>query len=334
MIRKRLNRYFKWALIAAVSGAVCGAVYAVSIPDEYDSTAVLLPESSKSISSSIGPMFSTTAVGMLMDATPDAVKPRFYADVIYSTPFLNEILKTTVTTVDGSLSTSLEDYLLNHNSEPWWMFVKGLAGKFRGSHGTKPADGSEPGGEGQYLSEERMELIQVLSGRITADVSHITRKLILRVRMQDPAVACQVANAIIDNLQRYVSDYKTEKNRANVEFIDSALEQERQKLLEERVRYATAYDGNMDLVATSRKMDVQQLEQEMNMEVEIFAQMYLQSSFAKMNLESTVPVFKLIQPPMIVEKRAEPRPALSMLRWAIVFVLGWTLLHIVKRRWE
>lgn len=332
MLKK--SNFLKFTLLVALAGALCGLVYAVSMPKQFDSAAVLLPEVSNT-SQSLSKLKSISAlVGSISDFSPDALKPLFYGDVIMSEPFLEDILDTEVSTLDGRLTTSLRDYLLNHQKQPWWGLVTGLPGRLKKSlKGDSGQNGAESAAAG-VLTEDEMELIHGFAGNVVADVSHISRRTIIRVRMQDPLIACQTTAAIIGNLQKYIQEYRTEKNSENYEFIKEACEQERQRLLEDRMEYALASDSNMDISSAGSKVELEQKAVQMRMDMEIYMQMYIQYKLTKLNADSNVPAFRVLQPPMVVLKPAEPRIPLSMLRFSLVFLLAWTLFHIVIRLWE
>lgn len=334
MLKIGNRRFLRSALISVAAGAFCGLVYWVSVPYEYDSAAVLLPEGSNTNVSMSNLRRMAAIMGRTVDSTPDAVKPLFYGDVVLSTPFLEEILDTRVSTLDGGVDTTLRAYLTDFQKEPWWGIVTGLPGRIKkslkGSNPQAEADGTEQ----ICLTEDEMELIQGLSDRVVADVAYLTRRMIIRVRMQDPLVAYQTASAIIDNLQKHIQCYRSEKNAETFEFIDSACRQEKQRLVKEWQEYAGAVDSGADISTEYGKMDLEQKKKQLNLELNIYTQMYIQAKIAELNADSSIPAFRVIQPPMVVLKSAEPRLWLCMLRFALAFLFVWVVFYIVKRPWE
>ena len=333
MLMQKKSKFLKITLLVVLAGALCGLVYAVSVPRQYDSAAVLLPEASNT-SASVTKLKSMSAlVGSTLDFSPDALKPLFYGDVILSVPFLEEILDTRVSTLDGKVNTTLRDYLLNYGKQPWWSVVTNLPGRLKKA--LKGSQDAVAGGEtADLLTEDEMDIIDALVGCLVADVSYITRRTIIRVRMQDPNVACQTVSAIIANLQRHIQDYRTVKNSENFRFMSEICERERDRLVDERMEYARESDANMDIASSFGKVDLSQKAEQIQMDLEIYAQMYLQCRLAQMNADSTVPAFRVLQPPMVVLKAAEPRIPVSMLRFSLVFLLVWILFYVIRRPWE
>lgn len=334
VLLQKKNKFWRPALLAMAAGVLCGLVYSISIPKQYDSAAVLLPEASNT-SVSVSKLKSISAlVGASLDFSSDALKPLFYGDIIMSEPFLEEILDIEVSTLDGGLTTTLRDYLLNHQKQPWWGLVTGLPGRLSKSlKGAVGQSGAEAAAAG-VLTEDEMELIHGFAGNVVADVSHITRRTVVRVRMQDPLVACQTASAIVDNLHRHIQAYRSEKNTENYLFIKEACEQEKERILKDRMEYAYAYDSNMDMSTALGKTEMEQKLAQIQMDMEIYTQMYLQSKLSQLNADSMVPAFRVLQPPMVVLKAAEPRTLLCMLRFSLVFLFVCILYFIVRRLWE
>ena len=335
MLMQKKSKFLKITLLVVLAGALCGLVYAVSVPRQYDSAAVLLPEASNTSASVTKLKNMTALVGRTLDFSPDAVKPLFYGDVILSVPFLEEILDTRVSTLDGEVNTTLRDYLLNYEKQPWWGVVTNLPGRIKNALKKRDVlQGDAPDGGPEMLTEDEMELLDVLSNRIVADVAYITKRDVIRVRMQDPNVAYQTVVAIIANLQRHIQDYRTVKNTENYRFMSEICERERDRLVDERMEYAIESDSNMDIASSIGKVDLSQKAEQIQMDLEIYAQMYLQCKLAQMNADSMVPAFRVLQPPMVVLKAAEPRIPVSMLRFSLVFLFVWILFHIVRRPWE
>ncbi|MDE5955635.1 MAG: chain-length determining protein, partial [Bacteroidales bacterium] len=61
-----------------------------------------------------------------MDNSVDAINASLFPDVVHSVPFIFGLFGLEVETVDGELSTTLLDYMLEHQRVAWWSYVLGL----------------------------------------------------------------------------------------------------------------------------------------------------------------------------------------------------------------
>ena len=113
-------------------GGVLSIIIAFSIPKQYTSTVVLAPESSSasSMPGGIGALASMAGINIGgLSGSEDALYPELYPQIVSSTPFLCELLNLQIEANEGELQTTLYDYLVNHQKEPWWVKILGAPGK-------------------------------------------------------------------------------------------------------------------------------------------------------------------------------------------------------------
>lgn len=116
-------------LFAATSCAsfVVALVIAFSIPKEYTSTVVLAPEASESgLSGNLGSLASMVGAKLGNMSNSDAVYPQIYPEICASDDFIIPLWSLKVQSQDGSLSTTLYDYVLKHRKTAWWNKIKQL----------------------------------------------------------------------------------------------------------------------------------------------------------------------------------------------------------------
>lgn len=298
-------------------------VYIYSIPRKYKSTVIMLPEtvSENSISGSLGALASMAGI-KLGAPSKDAIVPEFYPKVLNSTPFLLELLKTKVTLSNGKV-VSLYDYLDKYQKTPWWNF---LSQKDETDGDTKSS---------LYISKEQQRIIKKMQSSLVCMVDKKTDLVTLEVSMQDPQIAAYVVNAVKDNLQNYITEYRTEKLRNDVEYIDQIVKETLQEYNQNMQNYVNFADTHQDIFLAKYEQEEKRLANKMNLSYNIYSQAVQQQQLAKSKLQEHTPVFVTLQPGYIPLKPSEPKRiiflflvgCLSLLLsfcWVIVRNLYWS----------
>lgn len=298
----------RWCVIGAVIGLVAG----FSIPKTYRVRAVLAPETQQRVGSGVSSIASM--MGVSLDNSMDAIDVDMYPDVITSTPFLFNLLDLEVQTRDGEVCTTLKDYAVNYQKQPWWNHITSAPGKaVRWAIGlVKPKKEEAPADTVLNLrnlpKEERMAM-KYLGSIIGVDVDKKTGKTLLSLEMQDPNVAATVLEAVLENLKTYMSDYRTSKSRQDVENLTKICEERKQEYYEIQEAYARMADNNRNVVLNSTRADLQRMQQEVNLAYQVYSQVATQLEGARIKVQQSKPVFVVLEPVTVPMKKAGPSKA-------------------------
>ena len=296
----------RWCLAGAIVGMVAG----FSIPKTYRAKAVIAPETQTRIGSSVSSIASM--MGVSLDNSRDAIDVEMYPDVVASTPFLFELLDLEVETKDGTLKTTLSDYVRNHQKQPWWSHVLNAPFKLIGwmigllSPDEEDTDDVESDLDMRNLPKSERSVIRYLSKEISVNVDKKTTMTAFSLKMQDPLVAAQVLDAVVNNLKDYMSDYRTTKSRQDVENLSVICEERRQNYYDAQAAYAKAMDANSNLVNNSKKAEQQRLQQEMNLAYQVYSQVATQLEGARIKVQQEKPVFAVLEPVTVPLKKSGP----------------------------
>lgn len=112
---------------AAGVGVVLGIIIALSIPKQYTVTVTLSPEMGGDKASGGLASLASSFLGGGSNSGSDALNVTLAPDIVASTPFILELFKTRVQTLDGELDTTLVTYL-DEQRTPWWGYIKAAPG--------------------------------------------------------------------------------------------------------------------------------------------------------------------------------------------------------------
>lgn len=294
----------RWCL----AGVVLGLIVGFSIPKTYKAKAVFTPETQQRIGAGVSSIASM--MGVSLDNSMDAIDVEMYPDVVASTPFLFNLLDLQVSTKNGKLDTDLTDYVLNHQKKAWWSHIISAPFKLIGLILPDKEEAADTAALVMTnLPKDERRVMKFLRKNIHILVDKKTGMTSMSIQMQDPYVAAQVLEAIVENLKRYVSDYRTSKARQDVENLTVICEERRQDYYEAQQAYAKYSDSNKNVVLNSTKAEAQRLQQEMNLAYQVYSQVATQLEGARIKVQQDKPVFAVLEPVTVPYKKSAPSKA-------------------------
>ncbi len=305
------KKVIKWAVI----GAVIGLVVAFSIPREYVTSVKLAPEitDSKQSGGGLSALASMAGLGGGASGGTDAVYPQLYPDVVSSVPFLTGLFDVKVQTKKDGETMSVEQFMTEETSGPWWGLILGLPGKIIGLFRS-----SEEVGEGHVLdnfqlTQDEARLVESLSKRVTASVDQKTSVVTIDVKMQDALVSAILADTVVSRLQKYVTDYRTNKARQDLEYAEKLNSEAQQEYYRVQQILADYSDRNQGLATQSARITRDRLENEASLAFSLYNQTAQQVQKAKAKVQENTPVYAVVVPPTVPVLPASPRKAMILI---------------------
>ena len=305
---------------------IVALVVAFSIPKEYATSVTLAPEvGGRSSSSNLGALAAMAGVNLRTSAGEDALSPELYPDIVSSTPFLTSLFDVRVQDGEAEIDTTLYVYLKDYQRAPWWGVI--TSAPFRAIGWVSSlfkAEDEEQGGPAElnpfHLTQEESNIANALSGRIAVDVDKKTGVTTLTVTMQDPLISASLTDTIMHSLQNYITDYRTNKARHDLAYMEKLYKEARQEYMEAQEKYASFADTNLDLNRLIYRAEQERLQNEMNLAFQVYTQVAQQLQMAKAKVQEITPVYTVVQPATVPLSAAKPSKMLILV--AFVFLAG------------
>lgn len=321
--RGRLRILVISALFAGV-----GVIVALCLQPEFISEAKIMPE----MNNGSGDMFKRLAsvagfAGMdLSDAEGvDAVRPDLYPNVLQSTPFVLQLIDKPIITTTGQQAT-VGQFLLPDDDR--WSLKKLL--EFGRKDDLKSSPTNKPGGPVRLTSRQQ-ELVEDIGKRISAKLDTRSGIITITAKMPDANVAASVAQLSMDYLTQYVTNYRTEKARQDLQFYT-------QRLHDAQKRYQTAQfnvfqynDQHKYYVVQAATMDKQRREAELSIAQTVYSELSRQFEQAKLKLQERTPIFKVLEPAQVPLKRTSPKRAIIVLVFSGIGLLT-GIMYVLARQ--
>lgn len=314
---------------------VLTAIIVFSIPRYYSVTVMLAPESSSGSPSmsGIGSLASMAGINLSSLNSEDAIVPLFYPDLMKSTDFIVPLLDTKVQTLDGKFKGSYLDYLTTQSKVAWWE--KEIAA-LKKTMGLDKTEKIEKGKNGKVIIDPfklnwtQTQLVKGVSGNINCSVDKKTDVITMKVTAQDPLVAALMADTVKANLQRFITNYRTQKAKNDLRHYQELMEKAHRDYEVIQKKYASYVDANQDVVLASFKMKETNLENELQLAYNTYSQQKVQVQMAEAKVTERTPAFTTLQNASVPVKPAGPKRMITMLVMMVLCFIG-TSIYIVAK---
>jgi capsule polysaccharide export protein KpsE/RkpR len=239
---------------------------------------------------SLGNIASAMGAKIGMGGSTDAIYPQFYPDIISSTSFLVSLFNINVRSSDGKISASLYDYCAKYQKSPWWSILD-LKFLFN-----KPSKGIKKGITPFNLTESQNNIAMTIKNMISCSVDRETSVITLKVTCQDAMISAVLADSVRVRLQEFITDYRTNKARNDLAYMQNLYEESKAQYVKAQQLYASYADANQDLMLESFKAKENSLENEMQLQYNIYTQVAQQLQAAKAKVQEKTPVYAVLQP--------------------------------------
>ena len=303
----------KLILMWCMWGVLAGLIIAFSIPREYTTSVKLAPESKgtrAAMSGGLGALASMAGISAAGNTGTDAVYPQLYPDIVESVPFATSLFNVPVKDKEGKTFT-VKEYLIDETRHPWWGVVLGLPGKVIGLFQSAPKQDTIGHVTDNFrLTPEENRLVTELRKRVSASVDQKTNVITIQAQMQDPIVSAILVDTVVARLREYVTDYRTNKARQDLEYAQKLNDEAQQEYYKAQQRLADYIDRNQNLATRSAQVTQERLENESSLAFNLYNETSLQVQNAKSRVQETTPVYTEITPATVPIRPTSPRKGL------------------------
>lgn len=337
-----------WRLLLKVTaiGFAVGVIIAFSLPKEYECSIFTAPESTVGRFGGEGGGFSIEA-SLDNKNVQDAILPSLYPEVISSTPFLLSLADIPVQPTTADNPMPLREYLEKHQRQPWWSYIRVSISKIIGlmlSPFKIEKEEEEITTEIHRSKGNTTEVIRIsrkeaaaaaaINQRIQIEVDKKKRTITIHTRMQDPQVASCVADSVRSRIQAYITAYRTQKERKNLEYAERLYRQAQEKYYKAQEEYARYADSHQNLARKSEQKELVNLQIQKEIAYKEYNNTALQVQMAKMRVYKQRPVFAVIQPAITPLRPASPaKLKIILICMALPFTISLCRLWL-KKKWS
>lgn len=315
----------KFILKACGYAMIVGLVIAFSIPKEYTATATIAPEASDGKSGGgLSSLAAMAGISMNVSSGNDAIYPDLYPDIVSSTPFITGLFDVPVQDLKEKVDTTLYCYLDEYQRAPWWSIIISAPFKALGWTISLFQDEKTEEGNGKldpfHLTKDESIIVSNLSKRIGVSVDKKTGLTTITVTMQDARIAACLTDTVMNRLQEYVTEYRTNKAKKDFQFQQGLFERKKKEYEKAQDEYAKFADANKNIILLSYRAEQERLENEMRLAYNVYTSVAQQLQMAEAKVQEITPVYTVVEPATIPIRASKPSKPMILL--GIVFLTG------------
>ena len=333
---KHRKLYYKVLGITFVVACIIG----FSIPKTYKCEVMLAPELSSSSSSnsllSLASSYGLRVGSSSMIGNSDALFPTLYPDMMISTDFLTSLFPIQIRQTDSLTTKSYYDYLKNDQKRAWWSAAIGgviggianvVSSMFASDKDSLELNDAQV--DPFMLTDDQTNIAELVARKVVCDVDQKTLVITIDVVDQDPLVCATLADSVKNRLQAFITKYRTNKARVDLEYYDNLCRESKAQYDKARQIYADFVDANNDLILASERAKQTDLENEMQLRYNAYVNYSSLRQGAEARVQQATPAFTTLQNATVPVKPVGPRKKRIVLIFFFLAIMGTTayLLH-------
>jgi LPS O-antigen subunit length determinant protein (WzzB/FepE family) len=310
--------------------AVLGIASSLMSPIVYTASSTFIPQSSQAGSgaSSLSGVASLVGINLGGAMSNTEIPPTIYPQILESVPYKRELLEMPLKSLEEDSGVLLKDYLLNEISSPT---IFGLIKKYTimlpftvlaAIRGGKEAVSSGSSSE-MSVSADEEDLFTALGQILSLSVNVKDGFVSLSAEMGSPIICALVVKEAQKILQKSVINYKIKSASEVLVFNQKQLALKKTEFDSLQNKLALFKDSNLNIIDSRFENKLSVLETEFSLVSSVYQELAKQMEQSKLQVSKDTPIFSVIKPVTIPNKRSAPKRSQMVLVFLFVgFVVG------------
>ena len=309
--------------------AILGIVVSLLSPIVYTASSTFIPQSSQTGGgSSLSGVASLVGINLGGAISSAEIPPAIYPQILESVPYKRSLLEFSFKDPSEGSSVLLKDYLLNEISS---TDVFGLIKKYtimlpftilNAIRGDKESNSA-----GSYsamsVTLDEDDLFKALGGILSLSVNVKDGFVNLSAEMDDPIICALVAKEAQKILQKSVINYKIKSASEVLVFNQKQLNLKKVEFDSLQNKLALFKDSNLNIIDSRFENRLSGLEAEFSLVSSVYQELAKQLEQSKLQVSKDTPIFSVIKPVTIPNKRSAPKRAQMVFIYLFIgIVLG------------
>ena len=337
----KIWRERKFILIVTGIFFLLGIFIAFTSPVSYTASCTVVPQSGEKPGGNLGGLASMMGVNLGSGMSGETLSPTVYPHIVKSAPFCKEIMATPITVEKSSTPITLYEYYTNKKYQPKNVlngvkkYTIGLPGTILSA--VRSDDDAQEStisytdtitGEIVTLTSDEKKVMDIINGNIQFESNTKDGYVKLGYTFAEPEAVAVVSQQLYNVLERYVKNFKAQKEQDNLQFVEASYQEARTDFLRKQANLASFQDANRDLISAMARTTERRLSSEYDVAFTIYNELAKQLEQAKLAVKQSTPVLTVIDPVVVPHEKSAPKRAMIMavfLFLGIVLSIGWVL---------
>ena len=182
-----------------------------------------------------------------------------------------------------------------------------------------------------HLSQEQTDACNAITGMMKCNVDQKTDVITIDVNTQAAKVAALVADTVLNYLQNFIIEYRTNKAKNDLQYVEGIYSEAKDTYESARRKYAAFCDANQEVELPSLQSEMEEMENDMQLKYTNYTQLQQQLQMAQAKLRERTPSFTVIQSATVALKKSKPK---RMIIVGLFFAVAFFGTYLVAARLE
>lgn len=330
--------------------AVIGVAVALLSPKEYTASTQMVPQVSTGGSrmGGLSSLASMAGINLNLNNEVTELMPQTYPQVIKSAPFQLQLMNTKYSFAEIEQPITLFEYYTEYSKPNALAVIKkytiGLPGIITGAikgEKTQNQESTVDNVETIKLTDEQEQVRKIISENVSLEINDQEGFIQLSSSFPEPKLAAQVAQKAKELLQQYITEFKIEKAKAQLQFIEERYIEKKEEFEQAQEALAAFRDRNKNVTSAMALTEQEQLQNEYQLAFEVYSSLAQQLEQARIKVKEDTPVFAVIQPVVVPSERSKPKRTMILAIWTflgVVIAIGWVFgsqyISSAKKHWN
>ena len=328
-IIQKIWRNRRFILKVTAIFAVLGFIVAISTPNVYTASCTLVPQTGqKSTGSSLGGLAAMAGINLGNLNTGEVLSPSVYPKIMTNINFQKELIYSKYHCKELSDPITLYDYYTEKENKKFSLFrtlkkyTIGLPGIIYSAIKSEHKDNILFDNLlfQSFTSEER-NVVKIVNSNISISVNNKDGYVSIYSSMPEPLLAAELAQKGQELLQKYITEFKIEKVKSNLRFVESSYEESKKFFESKQAELARFRDSNKSLTTAIAKTQEEKLTSEYNLLLNIYSELAKQKEQAKIAVTETTPIFTIIEPVIVPTEKSKPSRLMILLVYSFIGII-------------
>ena len=320
---------------------------------EYTASSTMVPQLSSG-KSNLGGLSSLAAMAgfnLDMNMETSELSPYIYPQIVQSVPFQLELMEAPFNFENIDHSISIYEYYTDYAKPNRvtvdkkytiglpFLLLKALKPK---KPEALPALASDSLLFSPIVLTDKQETIRkMLAESVTLETNDKEGYLVLNAIFHDPKVAAQVAFKAQMLLQKYITEFKIKKAKAQLNFIGERYAEKKTEFEKAQTNLAAFVDRNKNVTSALARTEQDRLQNEYKLAFEVYSQLAQQFEQAQIQVKEDTPVFSIVKPVTVPIEKSKPNRPMILAIWtflggiiAIGWIFGKQFMKDVRLKWN
>jgi len=292
----------KIIVFSVITSAILGVIFVLNSPKEYVASTVMVPQKGSGSQSKVGGLAALAGINISMEQG-DELAPIVYPKIVGSIPFQLELMNTPLNFQDYPIPITLLDYYTKYSKPTVLGIIKkytiGLPGMLFSAIKRKPKELVLPNdstNQPLLLKGDQFSVKNILDGIVLLSIDDKLGYITLTTRMPEPLAAAQLAQKAQTLMQSYITDFKIEKVKADLHFIEGRYIETKTEFEKAQVNLALVKDRNKNFTSGLPQIELDRIQSRYTIAFNVYQELAVQLEQAKIQVKKETPIFAIIEP--------------------------------------